>query len=177
MRHQVRRRAQAGQSDCYDSVRPMRRFVMPLTERDEDCRAIEQVLYAYAWMVDQRKWELMDTVFAPQATIDYTSTGGRKGPYRPTLEWLDRALKPWPLNLHHITNVSIEIRGDQANSRCYFAAPMARMKPDGSQEVITNAGYYLDNLVRGAAGWRISERVCHQTIMIGQLPRGYVIPE
>jgi 3-phenylpropionate/cinnamic acid dioxygenase small subunit len=141
-----------------------------------DWRAIEQVLYDYAWMVDQRKWEMMDSVFAPGATIDYTSTGGRKGPYRPTLEWLDRALAPWPINLHHITNVSIRISADRAESRCYFLAPMGRKKADGSQEVITNAGYYLDSLVRTDAGWRIQQRTCHQTIMIGQLPSGYEIP-
>ncbi len=143
----------------------------------DDWRAIEQVLYDYAWMVDRRVWKMMDDLFAPGATIDYSSTGGRKGPYRPTLEWLDRALSPWPINLHHITNVSIRISGDRAESRCYFLAPMGRAKPDGSQEVITNAGFYLDSLVRTAGGWRIKERVCEQTVMIGQLPAGYAIPE
>jgi 3-phenylpropionate/cinnamic acid dioxygenase small subunit len=143
----------------------------------DDWRSIEQVLYDYAWMVDQRKWEMMDLVFAPGATIDYGSTGGQKGPYRPTLEWLHRALAPWPINLHHITNVTITISGDSAESRCYFTAPMARNKADGSQDVITNAGFYLDSLVRTAAGWRIKERVCHQTVRIGQLPTGYAIPE
>lgn len=142
-----------------------------------DWRAIEQVLYDYAWMVDRRKWEMMDAVFAPGATIDYTSTGGIKGPYRPTLEWLDRALAPWPINLHHITNVTIRIQGDRADARCYFTAPMARLRGDGSQEVITNAGYYLDAMVRTASGWRIQERVCEQTVRIGQLPSGYTIPE
>ena len=142
-----------------------------------DRREIEQLLYTYAWMVDQRRWELMDSVFAPEATIDYTSTGGRSGPYRPTLEWLDRALKPWPLNLHHISNVCIEVSGTAATSRCYFSAPMGRPRADGTQEVITNAGYYLDALVRTAAGWRIRERVCRQVLMVGQLPAGYGIPQ
>ncbi len=149
---------------------------MTADRSQDDWRAIEQVLYDYAWMVDQRKWEMMDAVFAPGATIDYASTGGQKGPYRPTLEWLHRALAPWPINLHHITNISIRISGDRADSRCYFLAPMGRAKADGSQEVITNAGYYLDSLVRTAGGWRIAERVCHQTVMIGQLPSGYAIP-
>ncbi|HUA87971.1 MAG TPA: nuclear transport factor 2 family protein [Steroidobacteraceae bacterium] len=146
-------------------------------DRTDDQRAIEQLLYDYAWMVDQRLWQMMDSVFAPDATIDYASTGGKKGPYRPTLEWLARALAPWPLNLHHITNVAVSVRGDEAQSRCYFSAPMGRARGDGSQEVIVNAGYYLDTLVRTAAGWRIRERVCRQTIMIGQLPPGYAIPE
>lgn len=145
--------------------------------RATDRYEIEQLLYRYAWMADQRKWELMDTVFAPGGTIDYTSTGGKKGAYRPTLEWLDRALAGWPINLHCINNVNIEFTGEEAASRCYFLAPMARMRADGSQEVITNAGYYFDRLVRTAAGWRIVERVCTQTVQMGQLPPGYVIPE
>jgi 3-phenylpropionate/cinnamic acid dioxygenase small subunit len=143
-----------------------------------DRRDIEECLYRYAWMVDQRKWELMDSVFAPDGTIDYTSTGGKRGPYRPTLEWLNRALSGWPINLHMISNISIEFpERDLARSRCYFFAPMGRQRPDGSQEVISNAGYYVDTFVRTAAGWRVRERLCTQTIMIGQLPSGYVIPE
>ena len=129
-------------------------------------------------MVDQRKWELMDSVFTADGTIDYTSTGGKRGPYRPTLEWLDRALAGWPINLHMISNISIEFPSpDVARSRCYFFAPMGRARADGAQDVISNAGYYVDTLARTSAGWRIRERLCTQTIMIGQLPPGYVIPE
>ena len=148
-----------------------------MTSASDDRQAIEQVMYVYAWMVDRRKWELMDSVFAPGATIDYTSTGGHKGEYRPTLEWLDRALAPWPINLHFISNVSIDLDGDRASSRCLFQAPMGRARADGTQEVITNAGYYLDQWVRTRAGWRIRERICNQTVMIGQLPAGYAIPD
>ena len=82
--------------------------------RATDRYEIEQLLYRYAWMADQRKWELMDTVFAPGGTVDYTSTGGKKGAYRPTLEWLDRALAGWPINVHFINNVSIEFTGEEA---------------------------------------------------------------
>ena len=146
-------------------------------DRRQDEREIEQLLYRYAWMVDRREWQLMDSVFAEGATIDYTSTGGRKGPYRETLRWLDRALAPWPVNLHYVTNLCVEIDGDRARSRCYFLAPMGRPGPDGSQEVITNGGCYLDRLVRTAQGWRIAERECQQSLMIGQLPPGYAIPE
>jgi 3-phenylpropionate/cinnamic acid dioxygenase small subunit len=149
-----------------------------MTDRSaQDRYEIEQVMYRYAWMVDRREWQLMDSVFAPGATIDYTSTGGQKGPYRPTLEWLDRALTGWPINLHFITNVTIELDGDRASSKCLFQAPMARARADGSQDVITNAGYYIDRWVRTSDGWRIAERVCKQTVMIGQLPAGYVIPD
>lgn len=145
---------------------------------EQDYRAIEQLLFRYAWMVDKRKWELMDEVFAPGGTIDYASTGGPGAmPYRESLEWLDRALKPWPINLHHITNISVEIDGDRGESRCYFTAPMARPAAGGGQDVITNAGYYLDTLIRTRQGWRIAARFCDMTIQVGNLPPDYAIPE
>ena len=142
----------------------------------EDRIEIQELMNRYARMVDERDWAEMDRVFAPDATIDYRSTGGIAGPYRETLEWLDRALEPWPLNLHFITNLTIDLEADRARSRCYFHAPMGRAESDGTQLVITNAGRYDDELVRGPEGWRISARHCEQTIMIGSLPDGYRIP-
>jgi 3-phenylpropionate/cinnamic acid dioxygenase small subunit len=143
----------------------------------QDRLEIECLLHVYAEMVDRREWATMDRIFALEATIDYTSTGGQKGPFRETLAWLDRALESWPINLHVISNAIIEIDGDVATSRCYFHAPMARNLPGGGQYVITNAGRYLDRLARTADGWRIVERICEQTIMDGALPDGYRIPE
>ena len=141
-----------------------------------DKQEINELLCRYASMVDQRDWALRDEVFAPGATIDYRSTGGQAGPYQETLDWLDRALEPWPVNLHFISNVVIDLEGDTASSRCYFHAPMGRVAADGTQLVITNAGYYDDDLVRTSRGWRIAKRHCEQTVMIGALPEGYVIP-
>ena len=137
---------------------------------------IEELLHLYAEMVDRREWHKMDQVFALEATIDYTSTGGQKGPFRETLAWLDRALESWPINLHVVSNLIIEFDGDEARTRCYYHAPMGRNTPDGRQFVITNGGRYLDRLVRTADGWRIVERVCDQTLQDGSLPEGYEIP-
>ena len=144
----------------------------------QDRIEIEALMNLYAEMVDQREWKLMDRIFALEAMVDYTSTGGVAGPFRETFAWLDRALETWPINLHIITNLIIEFEGDTARSRCYFHAPMAReTNPDGDgQLIITNAGRYLDRLVRTADGWRIVERICEQTIMQGSLPEGYEIP-
>jgi 3-phenylpropionate/cinnamic acid dioxygenase small subunit len=141
-----------------------------------DRMEIEDLLHRYAEMVDRREWTNMDRIFALEATIDYASTGGQSGPFRETLAWLDRALESWPVNLHVVSNAIIEIDGDSATSRCYFYAPMGREAPEGGQFVITNAGRYLDRLIRTADGWRIVERVCEQTLMQGALPEGYEIP-
>src|SRR5262249_33916234 len=45
-------------------------------DRRRDREQIGELMLRYAWMVDERRWEMMDEVFAEGATIDYTSTGG-----------------------------------------------------------------------------------------------------
>ena len=142
----------------------------------QDRIEIQELLHLYAEMVDRREWTKMDRIFALEATIDYTSTGGQKGPFRETLAWLDRALESWPINLHVVSNLIIEFDGDTAHTRCYYHAPMGRSTPDGHQFVITNGGRYVDKMIRTADGWRIVERVCEQTVMQGALPEGYEIP-
>ena len=143
----------------------------------KDRLEIQELMYRYAEMVDRRDWPQMDQIFALEARIDYASTGGHAGPFRETLAWLDRALESWPINLHIISNLIIEFDGDLATARCYFHAPMARETEEGPQYVITNAGHYQDRLIRTPTGWRILERICHQTLMQGTLPAGYRIPE
>jgi hypothetical protein len=54
---------------------------------------------------------------------------------------------------------------------------MGRVLSDGTQQIVTNAGWYDDELVRTPAGWRIARRVCTQTMMLGSLPSGYAIPD
>ena len=128
-------------------------------------------------MVDEKDWVQMDEIFAPDATVDYVSSGGQREPYRETLAWLARALEPWPDNLHFISNLSIELKGDRAIATCYFQAPMGQVDGSGRQVMVTNAGHYDDELVRTAGGWRIARRICRQKFMIGQLPEDYQIPE
>lgn len=130
--------------------------------------AIRETLYRYSLMVDRRRWELVDEVFTEDAIIDYTSVGwgAGRGPHREQLHWLDEMLKPWPMNLHLISNEIIDLDGDRAKSTCCFNAPMGSKDNQGKSTFLTNAGYYHDDWVRTAAGWRIRERVCDMTIQI-----------
>ncbi|MEO8692319.1 MAG: nuclear transport factor 2 family protein [Acidimicrobiales bacterium] len=142
-----------------------------------DRLAINELMYRYARMVDFRQWHLHDEVFTPDASCDYTSTGGVKGAARDVMTWLDEALAAWPTNLHLVTNVSVEFEDgrDAARSSCYFLGPMAHGEI-GSQVIITNGGLYIDRLERSDDGWRIADRECRMTLMLGSLPADYVIP-
>ena len=65
----------------------------------------------YAHVVDFRDWDRLSEVFAADATADYTPTGGISGSFQEVMSWLDRALAPWPVNLHAVSNVAITFDG------------------------------------------------------------------
>ena len=73
--------------------------------------------------------------------------------------------------------VAAELEADRARVLSYFNAPMGREEPDGSRYIVTNVGHYRDDLVRTPEGWRIKHRKCEQIMMLGELPKGYQIPD
>jgi hypothetical protein len=95
-----------------------------------DWRPIERLLYAYTWIVDQRKWELMDSVFAPDATIDYTRTGGQKGPYRPTLESPGAASVPPTRRFLLFKGVFIDCRSLSRLAQAWYVSLASGATPD-----------------------------------------------
>jgi len=141
-----------------------------------DRMQIADLMARYADMVDRRDWPKMDRIFAIEATIDFRASGGRLGPFREMLAWLDRALESWPMHLHMITNLIVDLDGDSASSSCYFHATIGRESHEGAQYTVTPSGRYLDRLIRTSDGWRIVERVCEQVVREGKLPEGYTIP-
>ncbi len=144
-----------------------------------DRLAIHELMYRYARMVDFREWKLFDQVFAPDASCDYVSSGGIEGTAREVMDWLDRALAPWPTNLHFVTNLSIDFDAGRKTARtaCYFLGQMARGEMGKDQLVISSSGLYVDRVRKTAKGWRIVEREMRMTIMQGSLPEGYAIPD
>jgi hypothetical protein len=50
-------------------------------EEISDRLEIQALLTRYTIAIDTHDWELLDTVFTPDAWIDYESSGGTKGNY------------------------------------------------------------------------------------------------
>ena len=40
---------------------------------------IQDLFARYSFAIDDRNWDALDSVFTPDAAIDYTETGGAKG--------------------------------------------------------------------------------------------------
>ncbi|MFQ5514427.1 MAG: nuclear transport factor 2 family protein [Myxococcota bacterium] len=138
---------------------------------------IQDLLVRYTAAIDRKDWKLLDTVFTPDATVDYTTSGGIRGSYPEVRAWLQKALAAFPMTQHLIGNSELELHGDEARCRTMVFNPMGGQKPEGGLQIFYVGAYYVDRLVRTAEGWRIAERFEEQAFFDGALPEGHRIPE
>lgn len=117
----------------------------------------------YAGAIDRVDMVLLDSVFTPDAEIDYTAFaewGGIKGSYPQIRAWLEQGLSRSHGHQHIIANREIVLEADQASGRVLCLNPMvqAEQDADGRARVGFHGLWYLDRYVRTADGWRISSR-------------------
>lgn len=144
---------------------------MPDLQALADRLDIEDVLTRYAWALDGKQFDELDDVFAPDAHIDYTSSGGEAGAYPDVKAWLAGVLPHFPAYQHLVTNKHITIDGDRATSRSEFYNPMVMAKRDGTTSIFFVGGEYHDQLVRTPNGWRITNRVEKSIWTDGAVPQ------
>jgi 3-phenylpropionate/cinnamic acid dioxygenase small subunit len=138
---------------------------------------IDDLLSRYTFAIDAKDFDALDTVFTPDAQIDYTTSGGIKGAYPEVKAWLAKALAMFPTTQHLLGNKRVTLDGDTATSRTYFYNPMGAPKKGGGLQMFFVGGYYNDRLVRTPDGWRIAERFEETAWMDGQLPTDLQIPQ
>ena len=124
-----------------------------MTER-EDRQDISDVLLRYATGIDRRDWPLFRTVFTDDCELDYGEVGSWKGIDAIT-EFMKQAHSMAGHTMHRLTNQVITVNGDKAQSRTYVDALI--MMSD-SNSGVDAAGFYDDDLVRGADGWQVARR-------------------
>lgn len=114
---------------------------------------IRELLDRYSHAVDFMDWPLLETVFAADATVDYSDLAGWFGE-RPTVahgfpairQLHELIIPPSYGTLHYMTNHLIELDGDLARTRTY----MHVLSTDFS-------GLYRCVCARTEAGWRIRD--------------------
>ncbi|CAM4285808.1 hypothetical protein MB901379_01615 [Mycobacterium basiliense] len=118
---------------------------------------IQQLLVDYSTAIDLRRFDDLDTVFTPDAYIDYRALGGIDGRYPEVKKWLAQVLPNFPVYAHMLGNFSVRIHGDIASSRVICFNPMVL---GADQERVLFCGlWYDDEFVRTPDGWRMTRRV------------------
>lgn len=133
-----------------------------------DRAEITDALIRYTLAVDTATWDDLDTVFTPDAAIDYSESGGMTGSFPEVKPWLAENLFAFAIRtMHTLGQVSISLNGDQATVAAYFHNPMAI--PDGTggagggERIVEVGGIYRHDFVRTPAGWR-SRRLHEQVV-------------
>jgi len=125
-------------------------------EAASDILEIQGLLAAYVFAIDDRDFDRLDSVFTPDAEIDYTATGGVRGNFSLIKNWLARALGPFPQSQHLIGLPLITLAGDGARSRVMLFNPMR--PPPAHGGLFFCGASYQDTLARTPQGWRITRR-------------------
>jgi 3-phenylpropionate/cinnamic acid dioxygenase small subunit len=132
--------------------------VTPTLQQVSDRLDIADLLAAYAHAVDHRRWDDLDALFTPDATIDYSDMGGISGSLAEVKEFLGDSMGNYLRTQHLIGSSRVELAGDAATAVSMCHNPMVRAGSDGREHVITCDLRYHDTLARTPGGWRITRR-------------------
>jgi len=130
-----------------------------VTARD-DRQDIFDLLVRYATGIDRRDWPLFRTVFTEDCELDYGEIGAWNGVDAVT-DFMEQAHAMAGHTLHRLTNQAISVDGDTAVARTYVDAliMLGDNKSGGTGGAGVNGiGFYDDEIVRTADGWRIARR-------------------
>jgi len=146
-----------------------------------DRAAISDVVHAYATGLDRRDWALYRGIFCDELEMDFDSVGIRKGTYSADA-WVRSAqtlFAGFRATQHTSTNHVHQIDGDRAtcvsNMQAeHFIEPepgAPAFAPGGDRWTI--GGYYVNELLRTPAGWKLRRVALHVTWTQGnpEVPR------
>jgi len=118
---------------------------------------IQELLVAYCTAIDSKNWDGLDDIFTHDAHVDYSAAGGSKGDLKSTKAFLDKAMVKFPSYQHMLGLPQIKIDGDKADVRTICFNPMT-VDADGNPHIFFVGIWYVDEMVRTEAGWRIKTR-------------------
>jgi hypothetical protein len=128
---------------------------MTQTDRVE----IINVMNLYGFALDAQQWDLFDLIFTQDVEAVFGPAGaGWKG-----LDIFKQSFADFHATLdshqHTMMGHLVHVDGDRANAFSYGNWLLVRNDAKGGPNWL-GTGWYDDELVRTAAGWRISRRVC-----------------
>ena len=140
---------------------------MTSTQELSDRLEIQDQITAYAYAVDFHRFGDLDSIFTPDAELDFTATGGERGDLTAIKDFFDRALNLFSGHQHLMGNTAVQLDGDTATSVTLCHNPMYLADKDGQEKVIFVGIWYHDEWQRTADGWRIRKRVQQKGYMHG----------
>ena len=120
---------------------------------------IQDLVYKYAAIIDQKRFDHLREVFTEDAHIDYSSVGGPVGGRDTIIAFLHQVMGMFASHQHLNANAQIGVDGDTATGRVMCFNPQELTLPDGKTHIFMVGLWYVDEYRRVEEGWRISKRV------------------
>ena len=143
------------------------------TQELSDRAEIADLITSYTRALDQRQWDRFDSIFTPDAHIDYTVFGGPAGTLEETKAYLAATMPMFEVTMHMLGLPAIELDGDRATSVTPCHNPM-RIGSGKEAQLMVCALWYHHELRRTPEGWRIARLVEERDFMT-ILPGGDII--
>lgn len=118
-------------------------------------QAITEVLHQYCRAMDRMDRALAISCWHPDGLDQHSGLFSGLG--RDWALWVEGFHAPMLLTRHCVSNILIEVDGDQAWSECYRNSLLRTPTPDGHQDY-TGGGRYLDHFRCVDGVWAISHR-------------------
>lgn len=123
-----------------------------------DVHAIRDLTHAYAHAVDDSRLDDLVALFADDAEWDTTEFGmGVERGQAAIREFFAGLIRTTRERCHMALNHRIDVDGDTASGTVYLHAYV--LMDDGRRD--ESVGYYTDDYVRTAQGWRFRRRAAH----------------
>ena len=130
---------------------------------------IAELLTTYAWSMTDKDWDRWQSVFSPDAKVDYPTAGGIAGTPADAAPWMGQTMPMFDVVLSQGSNLTISFSdADHATGRSLYVMTMRIPAADGGQPTYMQAsGWYHDQYVRTSDGWRIADRYEHLAYVKG----------
>lgn len=120
----------------------------------DDKQDIAEVLVRYATGIDRRDWDLFRTCFTDDVLAEYEGIATWTDVEAIT-SFMDTAHTHMGYTMHRLSNLAIDVDGHSATARSYVDAVLMTSDGNSGHNAV---GFYDDELVRTADGWRIARR-------------------
>ena len=117
---------------------------------------ITEVLHRYCRGVDRLDADLLRDCYHSDGTDEHPGFAGDADRY---VAWVFEKVGPWVSTHHDISNVMVDIDGDDAWSECHWTGFYRIPNGDALVDQVS-AGRYLDHFRRRDSRWRIQHRAC-----------------
>ena len=129
-----------------------------MNARVDDRALIKDLVVAYSYAVDEGDWTAFESLFVPDAAIDYRSSGGIAGTPSEVAAWMPGAMALFTWSMHSVSTHRLSFRGEREAGGSLHAFARHGLTWKGFDEVMDVNVIYRDEYVRTDAGWRFAAR-------------------